>query len=310
MKVFALISICIAMCLPVRVASFTPSPYSSQRINNSKKIDTDEHQLHIVTTLSHATTTSRNTLLIAKATNNDDLSSDGESEGILSSINIPYALAYVAFLAYAYVRNGAEVPGASQALIEQYFSDPLNPGFNELFIVVFNLLGLYAAPLACLLMPGAKNQKLNATPFLLGSMFGGYGSLGIYASTRKPNPTSVTKSELGWFTANVLENKIFNWLIVAMFTSAYVTSGALQSFVADPAELIKGYGELFSQTALVSASSMDFVILSLCAVSFIPEDLERRQYDGNKNLVAALTLLLPGLGAALYCALRPSLDEE
>ncbi|KAL7540035.1 hypothetical protein ACHAXR_009807 [Thalassiosira sp. AJA248-18] len=197
-------------------------------------------------------------------------------------------------------------------VLQQYIADPLNPGFNELFITVFNLLGLYVVPMACLLLPGAKGQKLPATPFILGSMFGGYGLLGPYAFTRTPNPTPVSKADLGWFTANVLENKLFNYFILLMFTSAYITSGALGAFISDPGQLIEGYGDMFSETAIVSASSFDFLILTLSAASFIPEDLSRRGYDGevSKELIAASTALLPGVGVALYCALRPSLDEE
>ena len=143
-------------------------------------------------------------------------------------------------------------------------------------------------------------------------MGGGYGLLGIYASTRKPNESIVSKSDLGWFTANVLENKIFNYLIVAAFTSAYITSGAIGPLIENPSELIQGYKDLWSQAALVSASSVDFLILTASAASFIPEDLERRGYDGeiSPKAIALSTLLLPGLGAALYCALRPSLEEE
>lgn len=254
-------------------------------------------------------------LIVAKAAKDGaDGSDSDDSPGFLSGIKInpPYAVAYVLFLGYAYVRTGAEVEGASFEVLNQYIADPLNPGFNELFITVFNLLGLYVAPIACLLMPGAKNQKLPATPFILGSMFGGYGAVGPYAFTRTPDPSPVTRADLGWFTANVLENKLFNYFILAAFTSAYITSGALASFISDPGQLIQGYGDMFSETAIVSASSMDFLILTISAASFIPEDLSRRGYEGelDPKVIAALTAVLPGVGVALYCALRPALDEE
>lgn len=238
---------------------------------------------------------------------------ESNSDSSTIAINPPYAFAFALFLAFAYVRQAGEADGASMEILQQYIADPLNPGFNALFITVFNLLGLYAAPLACLLMPGARGQKLPAAPFLLGSMFGGYGVLGIYASTRKPNPLPVSKSDLGWFTANVLENKFFNYFILALVTSSYVTSGAAIAFISNPGELIQGYKDLLAEdSAIVSASSLDFVILTLSAASFIPEDLSRRGYKGDwsPELIALSTLLLPGVGVALYCALRPSLDEE
>ena len=299
-------------CIATLGSGFTPVSHQlGQTIRRDSKL-----RLPTITSSSYDNSLTRDKFLIAKATTNgsNEPPSTTDATGFLSGIKInpPYALAYILFLSFAYIRNAAEPAGTSMELIQQYIADPLNPGWNELFITVFNLLGLYAAPIACLLMPGAKNQKLPATPFVLGSMFGGYGALGIYASTRTPNPSPVSKGDLGWFTANVLENKIFNYLIVLMFTSAYITSGALGAFIADPGELIKGYGEMFSQSALVSASSVDFIILSLSAASFIPEDLSRRGYEGklSPETIAASTLLVPGLGAALYCALRPELEEE
>jgi hypothetical protein len=79
------------------------------------------------------------------------------------SINPPYAMAYVLFLSFAFYRSFTEPEGASMEILQGFFADPINPGCNELFVAIFNLLGLYFVPLACLLMPGAKAQKLPAT---------------------------------------------------------------------------------------------------------------------------------------------------
>jgi hypothetical protein len=143
------------------------------------------------------------------------------------------------------------------------------------------------------------------------NLISGYGALGIYASTRSPDFRPLSKSDLGWFTANVLENKIFNYVIVAACVSAIVTSGALEALISDPAELFRGYSGMLN-TAIASVSSLDLFILTLSAASFVPEDLERRSYDGklSPEVIAVLTILLPVLGVALYCALRPALEEE
>ena len=244
-----------------------------------------------------------------------NLDAEEESEGgFLAgvSINPPYLLAYITFLGFAFFKSMTEEANASNEILQQFLADPLNPGCNELFVTIFNLLGLYFVPIACLLMPAAKNQKLPAAPFLLGSMFGGYGLVGPYAITRTPDATVKTKADLGWITANILENKIFNWFIAAAFTSAYITSGGVNALISDASGTIDGYGKLFSDTAIASASSVDFLILTLSAASWIPEDLARRNYKGDvaPALIAASTALLPGVGVALYCALRPSLDEE
>lgn len=227
------------------------------------------------------------------------------------SINPPYAVAFVTFLTFAFYRSFTEQDGASTQVLEGFFADPLNPGCNELFVTIFNLLGLYFVPISCLVMPGAKGQKFPATPFLLGSILGGYGFLGPYMMTRKPSFEIVNKNDLGWFTTNVLESKIVNWILLAVISSAYVSSGCISALLDDPNKLLSDYGDLFSSTAIASASTMDFLILTLVAASLIPEDLARRGVkDGTAPYaIAASTVLLPGVGAALYCALRPQLEE-
>lgn len=296
------------VCLPYQAEGFARASYGGQ---TSKRIKLPSNTAVVAPS---EIAYSGDKLLIAKATNDESNEVNSDESGFFSGIkiNAPYALAYVLFLGYAFLRQSGEAEGASMEVLNQYMADPSNPGFNELFVSIFNLLGLYAAPIACLLLPGAKGQKLPATPFVLGSMFGGYGVLGLYTSTLTSNPSPVSKADLGWFTSNVLENKLFNYFIVLATASAYVTSGALAAFISDPVSLVQGYGEMFSETALVSASSLDLVILTLSAASFIPDDLSRRGYKGDLSpeLIAASSALLPGLGVALYCALRPSLDEE
>lgn len=314
MKAFHSVIAIGVFCFPCHTTGFAPAFSASGRMLARRDHSNNYNTLPIGGTSANGISyhgAGANVVPSIKASNGgaDEPSSDSPT----ISLNPPYALAYILFLAFAYVRQAGEAEGASMEILQQYIANPLNPGFNELFITIFNLLGLYAAPLACLLMPGARSQRLPAAPFLFGSMFGGYGVLGIYASTRSSDPTRVPKSELGWFTANVLENKLFNYFILALVTSAYVTSGAAAAFISNPGELIQGYRDLLAEgSALVSASSLDFVILTLSAASFIPEDLSRRGYKGGlaPELIALCTLLLPGVGVALYCALRPSLDEE
>lgn len=236
---------------------------------------------------------------------------DGFFDGL--QLNPPFVLAYVGFLSFAYVRTMGEGPGASQEVLNQFLVDPVHPGVNELFAVVFNMLGLFAFPMACLILPaaGAKEQKLPATPFLMASTFAGYGALGPYMMTRKP-VTSVVQTDLGWFTKNVLENKAFNWLIAASAVSTLFVTGFVPAFLSDPGQTVQGYADLFSSTAIASASSVDLAILTLTMASLIPEDLRRRgvENEGRANAIAASTVFLPVIGSAIYCALRPGLPKE
>lgn len=122
-------------------------------------------------------------------------SADDESFFDGLQINVPYALAYVSFLGFGFFMATTEASGASQVVLDKFLADPINPGVNELFATVFNLLGLVAFPLACLSMPGAKGQKINPLPFLLGGMFAGYTSVVSFVDSVQPLIAGRSSSE-------------------------------------------------------------------------------------------------------------------
>jgi len=134
-------------------------------------------------------------------------------------------------------------------------------------------------------------------------------------STYQPDedPVITTKSDLGFFTRNLLENKIFNWFVVATITSTFFVTGTVDAFLSNPQELISGYKDVLASSALGFVSTVDLFILSCTAASLIPRDLKNRMYSNDlvdyeesKGVAIALsTLLLPVVGVALYCALRP-----
>lgn len=299
----------ILLSLSGSVSSFAPSPLQSVRIydndlrRGSDVMMVNDSKFKSIKRLGDETT------LLAKL--NDEV--EQEEGGFLSNleINAPYALAYLFFIGLATYMNSVEPEGASKILLEKFIADPLNPGVNELFTTEFNLLGLIGIPMACLVMPGAKGQSLPAPPFLFGSSLAGYGSLGLYMSTRK-SPDLNDNESFGFVTKNILENKIFNWIVVAMATSTFFVTGAIPALLSDPQTLASEYVSTVTSSALGFVSTVDLTILCLTAASLIPEDLERRGVtDGAKaNIIAASTLLLPVLGPAVYCALRPSLPEE
>ena len=237
---------------------------------------------------------------------------DEESEGILAGINPVYAIPYAIFLTCATYFSLNEPAGASQAIIEKFVENPLQPNLgSSLFEVVFNSLGLVGVPMACLIMPGAKDQKLNPVPFLFGSAAAGYGSLGIFMMTRKPRE-EVDMEDLGWFTKNVLENKIFNWIVVLALANVYNITGAGADLISDAGATFAAFKDFIGQSALGFVSTVDLTILCLTGASLVPEDLKRRGVDDQAKAatIAASTLLVPVVGLATYAALRPSLEEE
>jgi len=293
------------------VLAFTPSNLNTNLQLRQPLKDVNQPSFSSLSTVSSTS------LLLAQTNNEED------NQNFLSAINPAYAIPYALFFGVATYMSLVEPAGASQAIIEKFIDNPTNPQLgSSIFEVIFNMLGFVGVPLACLILPGAAalkkddRLKLNPVPFLLGSAAAGYGSLGIYmCSTPKKNdyvePT-ITKDDLGWFTRNVLENKIFNGIVLAIIGSIWVTTGAGMDLVTNGGDAIRDLGDILPSSALASVSTVDLSILTLTGASLVPQDLKRRGVEDEMrmNAVAASTALLPVVGLAIYCLLRPSIDDE
>ena len=85
------------------------------------------------------------------------------------NLNIPYAAAYAALIAFAFgLAPGQLGSDADSQLISTILSNPIDGGgVNHLWFALWNYFAVAPITLACLLLPGAaSNSKLPATPFL------------------------------------------------------------------------------------------------------------------------------------------------
>jgi hypothetical protein len=139
-----------------------------------------------------------------------------------------------------------------------------------------------------------------------------------------------TLADASWFTANVLENKIFGLLLVALVLSVPLTTGLVDALVSPSIpkdSLISEYRTAFESSKLVSVSTFDVGCLTATAATLIPRDYQLRsrssistttsdddvdpeQAKQQGRFIALTTMLLPILGAALYIAWRPPLPEK
>ena len=238
------------------------------------------------------------------------------------NINPLYAGLWAAFLGYGIFFSPGQVGDPiDTTIIEGFINDPTNTAgnMNPLFFMIFNFLGVMPLVMAQLVLPqdnNARSGKISPVPFCLASMAAGYGSLGLYLGFLRQSPVETkTQSDATFITRNVAENKIFNWLMIILCGSAIFSSGILGQ-LGDIGSVISDYSQLASTSKLVTVSSVDLTILTIVAATLIPRDYRLRIQDDddtaakNANLIAASTVLLPVIGAALYCALRPSLPEE
>jgi len=94
----------------------------------------------------------------------------------------------LAFYTFTYAPGGSEAAKAvDMELIKSMISNPFYGSLNAIFTGVFNALGVLPAVYASLLLPGSKDQKVPALPFVLGSFVGGFFLLGPYLFLRNLN---------------------------------------------------------------------------------------------------------------------------
>ena len=75
----------------------------------------------------------------------------------------------------------------------------------------------------------------------------------------------------------------------------------------------QGFVDIVSTSRFASVSFVDISILYVASVYLTPRDYVLRKPDASDaeaRAVAAATALLPVVGSALYCALRPKLPES
>jgi hypothetical protein len=152
-------------------------------------------------------------------------------------------------------------------------------------------------------------------------------SVAPYLIFRAPPVERKTLSDSSWFTANVLENKLFGLLLVALVLSVPLTTGLVDALLSPSISndrLISEFATAFASSKFVSVSTFDLACLTATAATLIPRDYQLRSVsttidDDNVDLeqakqqgrfIALATMLLPILGAALYIAWRPPLPEK
>jgi len=187
-------------------------------------------------------------------------------------------------------------------LVKTIVGAPFSGAANPLFEALFNALGVVPATYACLLMPGAKDQKIPAALCVGASFALGFFALGPYLVLREPRTAPTKRSELGFVTRNVWESKIN-----AVFLAGFAAYLAFYGFSHLNADTLAAFASLFKeQSMLACVSTCDLVVLSLCVGTAIAEDMTRRNVDPTNAFAFAS---LPVIGPTLWLLTRPPLEE-
>jgi hypothetical protein len=188
-------------------------------------------------------------------------------------------------------------------LIKKIVSTPFDGTTNPIFVALFNSLGIIPAVLASLVLPGSKDQKVPALPFVILSFALGFFAAGPYLGLREIN-TDVTQADVANSKRGVFEGKLPAAGMLAFF-------GALIYYVitqGDFAQQCADFDTLFRNQQLVHVSTIDFTILSLAMWDPLSEDYKRRvgvEYEGESGLFPLLPkawmyTVVPVLGPVLW----------
>jgi hypothetical protein len=242
---------------------------------------------------------------------------DGSNPSIFSSFSAPFGIAWLCLVLWAFSPLAPGSLGSAQdsEMLTAIIANPVSPGINELYYTFFNFFATIPVILACLVLPQGSKAGLPAGPFLALSSAIGYFAMGPYLALRAPPVSTIQEKEgsMSWVTANVFENKLFNWSIFLFTLYLPVAANVFGAYAADPAALWQGFVDIVSTSRFAGVSMVDISILYAAAVYLTPRDYVLRNPDASDaeaRAVAAATALLPVVGSALYCALRPKLPES
>ena len=143
--------------------------------------------------------------------------------------------------------------------------------------------------------------------------------------TTNPKKNPLVDKEWSWYTKNLWENTIVQWLSVAFIIYLPFSSQTISAIQNSGWDTVyQDFVQLLHSSRFVAISCIDLFLLHFTCISLIPYDYTyRRRYttalssstlssddDNNDELrgrqIAALAAFVPYLGTALYIALRPS----
>lgn len=221
------------------------------------------HIVHLPESVTQMATHKSSIALQATSTPNADIQQTGGSIFRYSCLAL-----WISFTYYAFNLAPPDADTATTlALIQQTVSAPFGGEVNPIYSTVFNLLGVYPAMYAALLLPGAggKKQSIPAQPFVFGSFALGFFGLGPYLAFRNKN-TSGLKSEAG-FGNGLFESKLTAALL--LIGASFLVYSGIATPLGSGADKWADFVQLFSSQRLVHVSTIDFTVLSLTVRLFI-----------------------------------------
>jgi len=202
---------------------------------------------------------------------------------------------WVLFLGYGFFFSPPDNPNTMDLIIN--LSKGSWQGINPYIISLFNLMGILPMIYASLLIIDGRNQRIMATPFVVGSFFLGAFALLPYLGLRENN--SSFTGEKGFFI-KILDSKVsaialtLGTIILIIFA---LRNGNWNDFINQ-----------WQSSKFINIMTLDFCCLCSLFPVLIQDDLRRRNID-NQKILWAVTFI-PLFGTLFYLCFRPSLSVD
>ncbi|MEN9206904.1 MAG: hypothetical protein Q6L50_05740 [Gloeomargarita sp. GMQP_bins_120] len=202
-------------------------------------------------------------------------------------------LLWLGLVGYAFF--GAPPPQPDTLELIQHLVRFQVEGINPLVVALFNLMGVWPALYAGVLLTDGQGQKLPAWPFVALAFGVGAFALLPYLALRRPFLRWQGSESLGlrFWNSRVLGGL---WLLLSLGLLGY---GLTQGSWAE-------WWQAFQTNRFIHVMSLDFTLLWLLFPLAAWDDLQRRGLAPGGWLAL---MALPVVGAALYLTLRPPLPN-
>eukprot|EP00798_Chlamydomonas_sp_ICE-L_P016492 gene16492-22718_t len=209
----------------------------------------------------------------------------GSDDSILGSVGV--AALWIGLIAYVALLSPNQTPYRDEVFIKLLVGLDKDTTFavNQIFVSVFNIMGIYPILYAGLLIPSGRSaNKVPAWPFVATSFALGAFALIPYMALWKPDPNVESpppKEELeGW-------NKLILKGTESAVLPGLLLAGAIYQWYNifnAPGEAWLGYLNLFDESRLVHVTTLDFTILTALMPFWMYNDAEARSLPGGQLL--------------------------